>query len=253
MSAQSFFTPLLERDPSGRGWLSSLLRAAPRGLAHLGAELVEQPGSLSMTLSVRGISGVLGAFEYPLAPVRGLTSWLIEHPEALSWVDEPDASPQSIRLRRALQFDDPPGSRARAQERARELMPTRSVLSQEWWRFEGLGTIESLLMTDRLVLTVSTDAENPRAPVTPWYPGRTRLVRAIEAARELAAGRAWACLLLSAEPIEIGEPILGDDALAVAAPHLATSERAELRDAYLGNLTWSQADAAVGPPPTVSG
>jgi hypothetical protein len=245
MSARSFFTPLLERDPSGRAWLGPLLRAAPRALERLGADLVEQPGSLSMTLSVRGVSGVLGAFEYPLAPPRELTSWLIENPQALSWVDEPDSSPQTVRLRRALRFDDPPGSRTKAQERARELMRTRSVLSQEWWRFEGMGTIECLLMTDRLVLTVTTDAQDPRAAVTPWYPGRTRMIRAIEAARELAAGRAWACLLLSAAPLDAGGQILGQAALAAAAPHLAPGQREELRDAYLGNLTWEQADAAV--------
>jgi hypothetical protein len=247
MSVRSFFTPLLERDPAGRAWLSPLLGATPRALGRLGADLVEQPGSLSMTLSVRGVSGALGAFEYPLAPARELTSWLIEHPEALSWVDEPEASPQTVRLRRALRFDDPPGSRTRAQERARELMRTRSVLSREWWRFEDRGTIECLLMTDRLVLTVTTDADDPRAAVTPWYPARTRLIAAIEAARELAGGRAWACLLLTAAPLDIGPQILGDPALAVAAPHLAPRQREELREAYLGNLTWDQASAAVAP------
>jgi hypothetical protein len=247
MSARSFFTPLLERDPSGRAWLGPLLRAAPRALARLGEDLVDQPGSLSMTLSVRGVSGVLGAFEYPLAPARELTSWLIQHPDALSWVDEPGPSPQTVRLRRALRFDDPPGSRARAQDRARELMRTRSVLSQEWWRFEDRGTIECLLMTDRLVVTVITDAEDPQGAVTPWYPERSRLTKAIEAARELAAGRAWACLLISAVPIDPGERVFGDEALAAAAPHLPLAQREDLRAAYLGNLTWAQADAAVAP------
>ncbi|HET9719285.1 MAG TPA: hypothetical protein VFP55_04330 [Solirubrobacteraceae bacterium] len=246
MDVRSFFTPLLAQDPSGRQWLSPLLRAAPRALGRLGEELLEQPGSLSMSLSVRGISGAMGAFEYPLAPASGLVSWLIEHPERLEWAGE-EASLQAVRLRRALLFDDPPGSRARAQERARELMRSRSVLSQEWWRFEPLGTIECLLMTDRLVLTVITDDEDPCAAVTPWYPHRTRLVRAIEAARELAAGRAWACLLLSGEPVELGEEVLGELALAAAAPHLAPAEQAELRSAYLGDLTWAAAAAAVDP------
>jgi len=246
MDVSTFFTPLLQRDPSGRQWLSQLLRAAPRGLARLGADLVEQPGSLSMTLSVRGVNGAMGAFEYPLAPPRELASWLVEHPEALTWFEEPDMSDQATRLRRSLLFDDPPGSRPRAQERARELMRSRSVLSQEWWRFEVPGTIECLLMTDRLVLIVITDGEDPRAPVTPWYPERPRLIRSIEAARDLAAERAWACLLMSAQPVEIGEELLGDRALARAAPHLPGPERAQLRDAYLGDLTWEAAAAALG-------
>ncbi|HWD63908.1 MAG TPA: hypothetical protein VG405_01940 [Solirubrobacteraceae bacterium] len=246
MSAQSFFTPLLQRDASGRAWLRQLLRAAPRGVERLGADLVDQPGSLSMSLSVRGVSGVLGAFEYPLAPSRGLVGWLLQHPQALTWVDDPDASPQTRRLRRALLFDDPPGSRVKAQARAQELMLSRSVLSQEWWRFEYLGTIDCLLMTDRVVLTVITDAADPRAPATPWYPGRPRLIRAVEAARELAAQRTWACLLLSAEPIQLEDELLSERALADAAPHLPPAERAELGDAYLGNLTWPDAAAAIG-------
>lgn len=245
MSVRSFFTPLLERDPSGRQWLGSLLRATPRGRDRLGAELLAEPGSLSMSLSVRGISGAMGAFEYPLSPSRGLTSWMIEHPQELTWVEEENASPQAISLRRALLLDDPPGSRSKAQERARELSRSRSVLSQEWWRFENLGTIDCLLMTDRLVLTVAADEPDPRAAVTPWYPPRHRLVRVIEAARELAADRAWACLLLCAEPIDLGEDVMGDRALAGAAPHLPADERGELRDAYLGELTWPAAAAAV--------
>jgi hypothetical protein len=244
MSAHTFFTPLLERDPSGRAWFGRLLRAAPRALDRLGPDILQEPGSLSMSLSVRGVSGVMGAFEYPLSASRGLGAWLIEHPEELTWVEE-DSSVQTRRLRRALVFDDPPGSRSRAQERARELLRSRSILSKEWWRFEDLANIECLLMTERLVVTVVTDAEDPRAPVTPWYPARTRLVRAIEAARELAAGRAWGSLLLSDVPLDLAEEVLCDVALLGAAPHLPARERGELRDAYLGDLTWEQATAAV--------
>ncbi len=245
MSAQSFFMPLLERDASGRQWLSALLRAAPQAGERFGAALVEQPGSLSMTLSVRGISGRLGAFEYPQATPRALSTWWIEHPQALVWPEGEEMSPQARLLRRALLEDEPPGSRPRAQERARELLRQRSVLSQEWWRFEPLRQLECLLMTDRLVLTVATDLSGPRAPATPWYPARSRLVRDIEAARELAEDRSWGCLLLSATPVQIGEEILGDRALAAAAPHLAQTDRRELRSAYVGNLTWPAAAAAL--------
>jgi hypothetical protein len=120
------------------------------------------------------------------------------------------------------------------------------VLSEEWWRFEPLGTLECLLMTDRLVLTIVTDECDPRDPATPWYPARSRLVRDLEAARSLAAGRQWGCLLVSQNQLEIGEEVLGDGALDRAVPHLDPTGRRELRAAYLGNLTWAQAAAAVG-------
>lgn len=243
--ARQFFTPLLESDPSGRRWLSRLLRAAPDAERALGPRLVSDPGSISMTLSVRGISGALGAFEYPLAPSRELTAWLVEHPERLTWPQaDPETTTQASILRRALVHDEPPGSRRRAQERARELQRSRSVLSQEWWRFEELATFECLLMTDRLVLTVESEHADPLAPASAWYPERPRLVRTMEAARELAGERAWAYLLLSERPIDVA-PVLGDAALTGALPHLDPDARRSFAEAYLGNLRWAEAAAAL--------
>lgn len=245
MSIESLLTPALEHDPSGRQWLGPLLRAAPRGMERLGEELLEYPGSLSMSLSVRGISGRLAAFEYPLVAPRELTGWVIEHPEALSWPEGEEMSAQTLRLRRALLNDDPPGSRSRAQERARELLRSRSVLSQEWWRFEEPTTHGALLMTDRLVLSILDDDSDPLGPATSWYPHRSRLVRALDAARELAEGRVWAALLLSQAPIEIPPGALEDEALERAVPHLEAGERRELGEAYLGNLTFDAAAVAI--------
>lgn len=245
MSIESLLTPALERDPSGRLWLGPLLRGTPRGSERLGEELIEYPGSLSMSLSVRGISGRLAAFEYPLLAPRGLTAWMIEHPDVLTWPEGEEMSDQTVRLRRALLTDDPPGSRAKAQDRARELLRSRSVLSQEWWRFEDPTMHGALLMTDRLVLAVLDDSADPLGPASPWYPPRSRLMRALEAARELAEGRVWASLLLTDDPVEVGGQTLGDEALAQAAPHLSPDGRRELRDAYLGNLTFDAAAAAM--------
>lgn len=247
MNAEEFFTPLLDRDPSGRDWLGSLLQAAPAG-GRLG-ELAENPGSLSMGLSVRGASGRLGAFEYPVAPSSGLVGWLIDHPEALTWPEGAEMSPASERLRRALLFDDPPGARARAQQRARELMETRSIFSKEWWRFQELGWLDCLLMTDRVLVTIDAGQGDPRAPATPWHPTRSRLVGSIEAARELAGERRWGCLLMTETPLEVEADLLSDQKLAEAVPHLGPADRRELRDGYLGNLTWAAASQAVQPVP----
>jgi hypothetical protein len=245
MSIESLLTPPLRRDPSGRQWLGLLLRAAPRGPERLGEDLVENPGSLSMSLSVRGISGRLAGFEYPLVAPRELTRWMIEHPDALSWPDGEEMSAETLRLRRALLNDEPPGSRSRAQKRARELLRSRSVLSHEWWRFEEPTTLPALLMTDRLVLTVLDDASDPLAPASSWYPPRPRLIRALDAARELAEGRAWGTLLLSHSPIELEARALDEETLAKAAPHLDSGQRRELGEAYLGNLTFEAAAAAI--------
>jgi hypothetical protein len=242
-----FFEALFARDPSGRSWLSALLGAAPNGRAALG-ELVDQPGYLSTLLAVRAMSGRLAAFEYPVAATRELLSWYIEHPERLRRPANVDQSPGADRLRRALLDDDPPGARTRAQERARELVRSRSPTADEWWRFEGVDTLDCMLITDRLVVTVTGKRGGPLAPATEWYPQRSELVRNLEAARHYAQGKRWGSLLISEHEI----PEAATDALAAslpqAAPHLDDAGRDELRRGYLGNLTWEQACAAVGVP-----
>ena len=90
---------------------------------------------------MRTVSGSLGCFQYSVAPPRELLAWFVEHPEAVLWPERHELSPETVRLRRALLLDEPPGSRARAQERARELLPARSPLSREWWRFEEATTL----------------------------------------------------------------------------------------------------------------
>jgi hypothetical protein len=242
-----FFEALFTRDASGASWLPRLLAAAPYGRSRLG-ELAEAPGWLVTPLAVRGASGRLACFDYPVNPPRQLLRWFIDHPDRLRWTDADTVSAEAVRLRRALALDDPPGSRSRAQERARELLLARSALAPEWWRFEAPATLDCVLITGRLVVTIVGKRAEGLSPATPWYPPRTELVRALEAAGQMATGRRWGTLLLSDGPL----PDATDEALAEslsrAAPHLGTEELAELREAYLGNLTWAGACAAVGLP-----
>jgi len=227
ISVERLLTPLLTRDPSGREWLSALLSAAPRAREQLG-ELAGAPGSLSMSLSVRGASGRLAAFEHPVAAPRELERWWIEHPDRLTWPEQADLSPAAERLRRALLLDEPAGARARAQERARTLLGARSALAREWWRFEEVTTLDCVLMTERLVITIQGAESDPAASSTPWYPPRTRLARTVEAARQLAGERRWCSLV-------IGEVSSSDAAIADdAVPHLDEPECAELFASFLG-------------------
>lgn len=251
---EPFFEALFARDASGRDWLARLLAAAPHGRERL-EELADAPGWLVTPLAVRAVSGRLACFEYSVVPSRKIEQWYIDHPDRLTWVDDTSASSLAVRLRRALVLDDPPGSQVRAQDRARDLLATRSALAREWWRFEEPHRLDCTLITDRLVVTITVadtaPGGGPVAPATPWYPQRSRLVADLEAAELVAAGRAWANLLLSSEPVDGG----GDDDLAQtlpgAAPELDDEERRRLRGAYLGNLTWDAACAAVGLEPSM--
>ncbi len=115
---QPFFGALFSRDASGRSWLANLLRATPNGARRLGP-LADRPGYLLTSLAVHGASGRLACFEYPAAPPRDLLLWLVDHPGKLTWPADVEHSAETERLRHALIDDDPPGVRARAQERAR--------------------------------------------------------------------------------------------------------------------------------------
>jgi hypothetical protein len=243
---QRIFATLLLRDASGRGWFSALLTAAPHGRARLG-ELADAPGWLVTPLAVPTADGRLGAFTYQAPPPRELLTWYVEHPERLVWPQGAPLTREATVLRRALLHDDPPGSQAKAQDRARELIGSRPPFASAWWRFEGMAALDCVLVSNRLVVTIAA-ADEPE-PVTDWYPQRSRLVRTLEAAKQLAEGegRCWAAVLISERPLQEGADAHLRQTLAEAAPHLTSAERAELAGAYLGNLTWSAAQDAVAP------
>lgn len=242
---QTFFTELLTRDAAGGSWLPALLRATPYGESRLG-ELVDAPGWLQTQLAVRTATGLLGCFRYPAAPPRELLAWFIEHPERLAWPAGAQMSAATARLRRSLLDDDPPGSRLRAQERARELLPKRSALSREWWRFEEMTTLDCVLITERLVVAVQGNTSGRLEPATEWYPQRSALFHELEAAKRLADGKRSFSLVLSPAPLPDADDAYMERTVAAAAPHLDAIQRLQLRDSYLGNLTWEAAGEAVG-------
>jgi hypothetical protein len=252
---ERLFDALFSRDGAGGSWLAPLLGAAPRGRARLG-ELADAPGWLEVPLAVPTQTGRRGAFEYPAAPSRRLLGWFIDHPDQLVWSPEPEATAEMVRLRQALIDDNPPGARARAQDRAHHLLRRSAPLGQAWWRFEEARAVDCLLMTDRLVVVIHAP-EGALEPATPWLPRRSALVRDLEAARRFAdGGRAWGVLALGdREGSGDGDEDGGADAVAVAAavragaPHLDEAERQQLCAAYLGRLSWEQALTVTGVDP----
>ncbi len=245
---QPFFQALLTRDPSGRSWLSSLLRATPHGPAQLG-DLIDSPGSISIPLSVPTVTGRLACFQYPASPPQELLMWYVENPERLTWPPDQAMSPETTKLRNALIRDDPPGAQARAQERARELVLTRASRLREWWRFEDVTTLDCVLITERLALTVVGKRTEGLSIATDWYPARSQLVQNLEAARSIAEDRRWASVLVSDRPLLEGSDEHLERTLADAAPHLDQVRRDALHRAYLGNITWAEACGAVGMSP----
>ncbi len=243
----AFFEAVFARDASGRSWLPALLAGTPNGAGRLG-DLLDAPGSLISLSALRSVSsGRRGCFEYLAVAPRELLAWFIDHPGELVWPAGASLSAETRRLRSALLLDYPSGSQARAQERAHELLASRSPLSAEWWRFEDVTKLDCVLITDRLVVTVEGKAAGSLVPASDWYPRRSTLVQTIEAAKGLAHGRQWASLLLSEEPLQEGSHEQLERALlAGAVPHLEGAGREQLSASYLGNLTWRAACDAVG-------
>jgi hypothetical protein len=111
--------------------------------------------------------------------------------------------------------------------------------------------IDCVLFTEALVVTVEGKRTEPLSPATDWYPKRSQLVRNLEAAKQLAKGRAWASMLVSEEPVAEGTDAALQSVLPAGAPHLGPEEHDELHAHYLGNLTWREACQATGVDPGI--
>jgi hypothetical protein len=242
---QPFFERAFDLDAP---WLAALLAAAPAGGRVLG-DRVDGPGEM--------LSALLGAhpkgkapracFEFEVLPGKKFLRWCVRHPEELTWPPRETYGEETTLKRRALLHDEPPG-RSSVEQEALALIDKCPASTRAWWRFEGSSWIDCVIATDRVVITIEGKRTEPLSAATHWYPRRSQLVRNLEAARQLAKGRAWGTLLLSETPVLGGQPNELAASLYEAAPHLDDDERADLQDAYLGNLTWRQACEAVGVP-----
>jgi hypothetical protein len=240
-----FFEALITRD-HGASWLGPLLKATPRGRSVFG-DVLAAPGTLPPTLTApRPKTGVRQCFEFRVAPPRGLLVWFVANPDELVWPKGQTYSEEATRKRESLVLDKPAGTRAEVQAEAMGLAETRPTTAHEWWRFEGTSMIDCMLMTERLVLTVEGKRRESTSAATDWYPKRSQLVRNLEAAKQLAAGRAWGSLLMSETPIAAGSDAGLDAVMDDSAPHLTPAERRELHAHCLGNVTWQAACVAVG-------
>ena len=255
------FQQLLERD--ARDWLPVLLCLSNKGY---GKELAQNPNELLPELIKKrvyrdrviaryGFPGIKleACFEYPLAPPKAFLTWLIEHPERMTWPC--DKSGQELQfssitqkwreylLRRA-------GTKEyiKAKERAvTELMRFGVYGSRrKWWAFEGFTEADCYLETYRLILVIEGKRKEKTSKDISWYPERNQLVRNLEVVSEQAkAKRKEYAVMVCAETEDIGINSLEADA-EKGMPHLNSSERCAITDHYLGCVLWKDLCAAIG-------
>jgi hypothetical protein len=245
------FDFLLAKDPSGCSWLHKLIGLADGDanakLGELGAldaalARVERPIPPPVARAigvdaVRRIGAIRNAFEAEFPPPIAFLRWLIEHPSKLTWPragrSEATFGASSQEWRSSLIE----GDLAVRMQALRELEVAGVEQSRrKWWAFEGFTSVDCYLETERFVLLIEGKRTEPIAAATSWYPKRNQIVRNVEVAKTLAAGRKNFAVLLCAErPV-----VLPGECWEASLPHLPAEDRSELKRHYLGCACWPE-------------
>lgn len=238
------FDELLDRRPFGDPWLEGLWEMAARTKSGIA---MKRPASLGTLLIEEAPSErparVGKVFERPVAPPATFLQWLIEHPQQMT-VRDPEtfgAKSDEVRTWRRKLFSNNPTDVAEAQ--AEGLRQLGSRLAQrgrkKWWLFEGFTRVDACFITDTSVLFVEGRHADSVSSSTLWFPQRNQLWRNVEAAKELAAGKAFG-VILAVENDAGGTAALtqADASLDASYPHLGPKEKTELSRHLLGFVTW---------------
>lgn len=255
------FQQLLNRDPTGSGWLQNFLSMSRTMYA---SELSEEPGILVPWVSeqleysdrilqqapyrIEKIQ-LQRCFEYPLPPPTAFLRWLIKHVDPQLWESKRSKFAKSAETRdkrdRLFGRHGTEEQQKTAREALRLLEQHGNAGSRiKWWAFEGFTEVDCFLETDRLLLLIEGKRTEALSDSTNWYPGRNQLLRNLEVAKELAEqkGKAYGVMLLTEQPMDFptGQEIEG------SFPHLDAGTRTEILDNFLGSYTWEETCHATG-------
>ena len=209
-----FFGQLIDKDPTGAGWLRELLGMTQAGQQLLG-ELDGDPGTLLAECVkprpyadriLQQTIGLSACFEHPLPPAEAFLRWAIRNPDRLTWPGwphDPRTYGEDTQQRRENLFGVDPERRAQVQDDAEsELDKHRAAGSRaKWWAFEGWTEVDCCLQTDRLVLLIEGKRTESLSASTDWLPQRSQLVRNLEVVEALAGDRRGAVLLMTEVPV----------------------------------------------------
>jgi hypothetical protein len=246
------FDWLFRSDPTGTRWLTSLLRLGSRA-GQVERHIFCDPGPLCPRLArferlvPRSMSVAMGreraarierirnAYEVNVPPSAALLSWLLNHPEQLTW---PKATPDrecvfspATQTNRKFLLAHEPTARTQALEELARVGASGS--SRKWWAFEGFTSVDCLLETRSLLLLIEGKRTEAVSKSTDWFPGRNQVIRNLEVAQALAGGRNFAVLLCAETPFELPE-----EAWRNSLPHFSRAQIEELMLHYLGCATW---------------
>jgi hypothetical protein len=248
------FGDLLRRDPTGRRWLPSLLRLAPRNTAL--AQALAQGGTAldgaclaSREVQVPGDAPEVlpGCFERAFPPPAALLRWCLEEPARLARPlrrGDQETKPLGRRNRAALLGPAGPGRDAAQQAGLSELQRLGSTGSRRaWWAFEGFTSVDCALETGELLLLIEGKRFEPVSSAGSWIPDRNQISRNLEVASDYAAQavKQFAVLLIGPDNCQAPD----DETLVKGWPHLDVAAQNRLLDHFLGAVSWRQVCSAV--------
>ncbi len=237
------FNDLLDRWPTGRGWLQELceLAAAQGG----NATVVGDMGELLPTETPRARNARLGrVFERTIAPPGRFLHWLLEHPNEMQVADRTQlgaSSPTAVEWRRRLFSDDSSEVKVAQLEGVTQLLQCGADNSRhQWWAFEGFTHTDCCLMTDSWLLLIEGKRTETVSASTRWFKHRSQLWRNVESAQVLAGGRQFGVILgVENERDGVAGMAEARSSLDRSLPHLSPVERASLSHRLLGFVVWS--------------
>ena len=221
------FDRLLEKDHTGQSWLPRLLSLPEHGSG-------VRPPSQCGPLRACG----WGDKERALQPPVALLAWLIRN---LAQPIQPDTS-SAWSKRQQLIARNP----AVTEEAMRLLRSDPS--NRAWHVMEGPSYPDAFLATDDLVVVIEGKrTEAGPTTSTTWMPVRHQMLRHLDGALEILAGRSlYGLFLVEGNPDgalpgiwrEACVSTLTSEALDGSLPHRGPGDRLLIRDAFLGATTW---------------
>jgi hypothetical protein len=233
---------LLGRNGADASWTLQLWNLARSPEA---APSPSDAGQLtSNQLSVDPRTGLLRVFERPVPPPSAFLRWLILNPDRMTGPDTETFGTSEDSLAREHRrdlFSLDSDTREAAQKAAvSELDRLGSQGSGRKWRaFEGFTHADCCLETDTLLLLIEGKRTEPVSSSTRWFAQRSQLWRNVEAAKELANGRAFGVIVT----VEQDADGVLEDARRTrdgSLPHLSAEMHEALSAHLLGATTWAQ-------------
>jgi hypothetical protein len=261
------FDELYLRDSGGQSWLETLL-GLPERFDGTSAPKVGAPGLLTARnwSEVPAEHGMPGG-ERRLKPPRSLLKWLVQHPDLLTdQLDElyrravpaeGEAGPAWVKRKLFLEGRDQD-----LEAEALEALSGSAPLPRgAWFVFEGPTSVDCYLETDRVVVTIEGKRTERRpTTTTEWLATRHQMLRNLDSALEIAAGRRVLAFFIVEGDAQGRVPdawrewtdaTISEHALDESLPHRSGDQRALLADGYLGATSWQLICDALALPRTL--